>query len=72
MVYAKANSVVTAEVDCPVWCHKYIIGKKGADIKNITNDIPKVGPRSASDRSGGASVYNTGIGYCRCYHGSAS
>lgn len=42
MVYAKANSVVSAEVVCPVWCHKYIIGKKGADIKAITADIPKV------------------------------
>ena len=42
MVYDKANSVVMTEVHAPVWCHKYIIGKKGADIKAITADIPKV------------------------------
>jgi len=42
MVYDKANSVVMTEVNAPVWCHKYIIGKKGADIKAITADIPKV------------------------------
>lgn len=42
MVYSKANSVVFADVPAPDWLHKYIIGKKGATIRNITADFPKV------------------------------
>ncbi|XP_043241584.1 vigilin-like isoform X4 [Amphibalanus amphitrite] len=42
MVYDKANSMVMTEVDAPVWCHKYIIGEKGADIDAITADIPNI------------------------------
>jgi len=42
MVYAKANSVVTADVEAPVWLHKFIIGRKGANIRQITQDLPKV------------------------------
>lgn len=41
-VYEKANSVVKYEINCPSWLHKYIIGKKGASIQKITNDLPKV------------------------------
>jgi len=41
-VFEKANSVVTYEVNCPNWLHKYIIGRKGASIQKLTNDIPKV------------------------------
>ncbi|CAG0913810.1 unnamed protein product [Notodromas monacha] len=42
MLYAKANSVVSASVPAPAWLHKYIIGKKGANIRQITQDLPKV------------------------------
>ena len=41
-VYEKANSVVSCEVVCPTWLHKYIIGKKGASIQKLTCDLPKV------------------------------
>ena len=41
-VYEKANSVRTASVEAPAWIHKYIIGRKGANIKKITGDLPKV------------------------------
>jgi len=41
-VYEKANSVVVVNVDCPTWLHKYIIGKKGAGIQKIGEDLPKV------------------------------
>lgn len=41
-VYEKANSVVSYDVSCPTWLHKYIIGKKGAHIQKLTNDLPKV------------------------------
>jgi len=41
-VFEKANSVVTYEITCPNWLHKYIIGRKGASIQKLTNDIPKV------------------------------
>jgi len=41
-VYEKANSVVAINIACPAWLHKYIIGKKGAGIQKIGNDLPKV------------------------------
>lgn len=41
-VYEKANSVRTAVVEAPVWIHKYIIGRKGVNIKKITQEMPKV------------------------------
>lgn len=42
MVYAKANSIQTVTVEAPNWIHKYIIGRKGANIKKITQDLSKV------------------------------
>lgn len=42
MVYAKANSVVQQDVEAPTWLHKFIIGRKGANIRQITQDLPKV------------------------------
>ncbi|XP_076803941.1 vigilin-like isoform X2 [Clavelina lepadiformis] len=41
-VYAKANSVVNREVMADVWLHRFIIGKKGANIRNITANLPNV------------------------------
>lgn len=29
-------------VEAPVWIHKYIIGRKGVNIKKITQEMPKV------------------------------
>ncbi|PNF18399.1 Vigilin [Cryptotermes secundus] len=42
MVYEKAHSVITATVDAPNWIHKYIIGRKGANIRRFTQDLTKV------------------------------
>lgn len=42
MVYDKARSVFTAYLDAPNWIHKYIIGRKGANIRNITQGLTKV------------------------------
>ncbi|XP_013393954.1 vigilin [Lingula anatina] len=42
MVYSKANSVVIAEVVAPAWLHRFIIGRQGATIRKITQDLPKV------------------------------
>ncbi|XP_063232691.1 vigilin [Bacillus rossius redtenbacheri] len=42
MVYEKANSIRAAVVKAPNWIHKYIIGRKGANIKMITQDLTKV------------------------------
>merc|ERR1719412_1074122 len=41
-VYEKANSVVSYDVNCPNWLHKYIIGKKGAGIQKPTGELQKV------------------------------
>ena len=42
-VYEKASSVISAEVDAPRWLHRFIIGRKGQNIRKITQDLPKVG-----------------------------
>lgn len=42
LVYAKASSVIDASVTAPSWLHKYIIGRKGANIRVLTQDFPKV------------------------------
>jgi len=39
MVYEKANSVVQCELDAPRWLHRFIIGRKGQNIKKITQDL---------------------------------
>ncbi|KAF7274690.1 hypothetical protein GWI33_012635, partial [Rhynchophorus ferrugineus] len=42
LVYQKASSVRSSDVEAPSWLHKYIIGKKGQRIKEITHNLPKV------------------------------
>ncbi|XP_066966353.1 vigilin [Macrobrachium rosenbergii] len=42
LVYAKANSFMQIDVEAPTWLHKFIIGRKGANIRQITQDLPKV------------------------------
>jgi len=42
MVYSKANSVVMDEVVAPGWLHGFIIGKKGSNLRKVTQDLPKV------------------------------
>ncbi|KAG8224048.1 hypothetical protein J437_LFUL001125 [Ladona fulva] len=42
MVYKKANSVRSEYVNAPSWLHKYIIGRKGEEIRRITQNFPKV------------------------------
>lgn len=41
-VYEKANSKRALVIEAPAWIHKYIIGRKGANINKITLDYPKV------------------------------
>jgi len=38
-VYEKANSVIQSELDAPRWLHRFIIGRKGQNIKKITQDL---------------------------------
>merc|ERR1719192_2506378 len=40
-VYEKANSVVSYDVNCPNWLHKYFIGKKGSKLQNLMGDLQK-------------------------------
>ncbi|GAB6018560.1 hypothetical protein CHUAL_000255 [Chamberlinius hualienensis] len=42
LVYAKANSVTEAVVVAPSWLHKYIIGRKGENIRQLTDDLEDV------------------------------
>ena len=40
-VYERANSVVTYDVHCPTWLHKYLIGKKGSKLQELIGDLSK-------------------------------
>jgi len=40
-VYEKANSVVSHDVHCPTWLHKYLIGKKGSKLQTLIGDLSK-------------------------------
>lgn len=42
LVYEKAHSQIVEEVKAPMWLHRYIIGKKGANINKITEEFPQV------------------------------
>lgn len=42
LVYEKANSCITETVPVPSWLHKYIIGRKGSNLKKLTEGLPKV------------------------------
>lgn len=42
MVYEKANSVRAVVIEAPAWIHKYIIGKKGANISKLRADSANV------------------------------
>lgn len=41
-VSTKANSVIFEDVQAPAWLHRFIIGKKGSNIKEITENFPTV------------------------------
>ncbi len=40
-----------SEVEAPAWLHRFIIGKKGANINRITQEFPKVRPRWVAEGS---------------------
>jgi len=39
LVYERANSIETRELHAPKWLHRFIIGRKGQNIKKITQDL---------------------------------
>lgn len=41
-VCAKANSVKSVQINAPAWIHKYIIGRKGANIKELSAEFVNV------------------------------
>lgn len=50
LVYSKANSIKQEFMEVESWLHKYIIGKKGANIKHLTQDLPTVQVDFLDDR----------------------
>lgn len=42
LVYAKASSVITADLQAPVWLHKFLIGPKGATLQTLVPNRGKV------------------------------
>lgn len=42
-MYFQANSVVLREVHVDAWLHKFIIGRKGANINSLTQNFKRVG-----------------------------
>lgn len=41
LVYQKASSVITVQLECPVWLHRFIIGQGGSNIRALVGDPPK-------------------------------
>uniref|UniRef100_A0A0R3RY71 Vigilin n=1 Tax=Elaeophora elaphi TaxID=1147741 RepID=A0A0R3RY71_9BILA len=42
MVFAKASSVITREITCESWMHKFLIGPKGATLETLVPNKDKV------------------------------
>jgi transcription antitermination factor NusA-like protein len=49
-VYEKANSVQSRVLEAPAWIHKYVIGRKGASIKELTTAFPNVHVEFTDDK----------------------
>ena len=49
-VYEKANSIQSKILEAPAWIHKYIIGRKGASIKELTTAFPNVHVEFTDDK----------------------
>ncbi|XP_017078252.1 vigilin [Drosophila eugracilis] len=50
VVYQKANSVKSVELNAPHWIHKYVIGRKGANMKQLEEDCPNVNVNCLEDK----------------------
>jgi len=42
IVYAKASSVITTEIPCPTWLHKFVIGTRGSNVRELIPEPQKV------------------------------
>ncbi|CAD7077490.1 unnamed protein product [Hermetia illucens] len=49
LVYHKANSMKSVTIHVPNWIHKYIIGKRGANMKEFEQDYPNVNVNCLGD-----------------------
>ncbi|XP_030368983.1 vigilin [Scaptodrosophila lebanonensis] len=50
VVYQKANSVKSVEIKAPHWTHKYVIGRKGVNMKQLEEDCPNVNVNCLEDK----------------------
>ena len=50
VVYQKANSVKSVEINAPHWIHKYVIGRKGVNIMKLEEDCPNVNVNCLEDK----------------------
>ncbi|KAH8237222.1 hypothetical protein KR038_007294, partial [Drosophila bunnanda] len=50
VVYQKANSVKSVELNAPHWIHKYVIGRKGANMKQLEETCPNVNVNCLEDK----------------------
>ncbi|KAI8038482.1 hypothetical protein M5D96_008380 [Drosophila gunungcola] len=50
VVYQKANSVKSVEINAPHWIHKYVIGRKGANMKQLEENCPNVNVNCLEDK----------------------
>ncbi|XP_061400572.1 vigilin [Musca vetustissima] len=50
VVYEKANSAKSVEIDAPHWIHKYVIGRKGANMKKLEEECPNVNVNCLEDK----------------------
>nr|CAB52798.1 drosophila dodeca-satellite protein 1 [Drosophila melanogaster] len=50
VVYQKSNSVKSVEINAAHWIHKYVIGRKGANMKQLEEDCPNVNVNCLEDK----------------------
>ncbi|EDX07677.1 vigilin [Drosophila simulans] len=50
VVYQKSNSVKSVEINAAHWIHKYVIGRKGANMKQLEEDCPNVNVNCLDDK----------------------
>lgn len=51
LLFEKANSIKTCDVECPAWLLKYVIGKNGENIRSLSEKFPKTTINCQSEKN---------------------
>jgi len=51
LLFEKANSIKTCDVECPAWLLKFVIGKNGENIRSLSEKFPKTTINCQSEKN---------------------